>query len=161
MDCYNFSDEGEDDTQSCSDTEASFFIPRNHDRKREKNGVGETKDNLSSCEDVQRIGGFPRSDCKENLSKTFRKPGEDGKAHEERKGSDALLCSQVDMSASTSGASSMMESSGVGLPKVRQPSRSSVSQDSLEEQFERTLSFISQGGSWNVDSDYMSTSLYN
>ncbi|XP_047482139.1 uncharacterized protein LOC125034437 isoform X2 [Penaeus chinensis] len=161
MDCYNFSDEGEDDTQSCSDTEASFFIPRNHDRKREKNGVGETKDNLSSCEDVQRIGGFPRSDCKENLSKTFRKPGEDGKAHEERKGSDAMLCSQVDMSASTSGASSMMESSGVGLPKVRKPSRSSVSQDSLEEQFERTLSFISQGGSWNVDSDYMSTSLYN
>ncbi|ROT85654.1 roundabout-like protein [Penaeus vannamei] len=158
MDCYNFSDEGEDDTQSCSDTEASFFIPRNHDRKREKMSVGETKENLSSCEDVQRIGGFPRSDCKENLSKTFRKPGEEGK---ERKGSDALLCSQVDMSASTSGASSMMESSGVGLPKVRQPSRSSVSQDSLEEQFERTLSFISQGGSWNVDSDYMSTSLYN
>lgn len=161
MDCYNFSDEGEDDTQSCSDTEASFFIPWNHDRKREKNGAGETKDNLSSSEDVQRFSGFPRSDCKENLSKSFCKPSEDAKPREEGKDPDAMLCSQVDMSASTSGTSSLMESSGVGLPKARQPSRSSVSQDSLEEQFERTLSFISQGGSWNVDSDYMSTSLYN
>lgn len=52
LDCYNFSDEDEDITQSCSDTEASFFIP--HERKHSLQRRVDDKDIDSSCEDLHK-----------------------------------------------------------------------------------------------------------
>ncbi|KAK7076447.1 hypothetical protein SK128_000128, partial [Halocaridina rubra] len=172
MDCYNFSDEEEDETQSCSDTEASFFIPRDLERKGVELSMGrERKDTVdSSYEDIQRplkermptrSGMIP-----EKIPSAFRRVlGEELTSHcegDQRVVNPLKGPKQKTDSGSTSGVSS----SSPLIPERSESSSgrkmsSKSSQDSLEEQFERTLNMISQGGSCMLDSDYMSTSAYN
>ncbi|XP_068224000.1 uncharacterized protein [Palaemon carinicauda] len=177
MDCYNYSDEDEDETQSCSDTEASFFIPHDHLMKggsRNSNSTGRDRKSTvdSSYEDIQRpIRDRLRSGSgtiSDNIPSTFRRVlGEERttQTEVERKQSNSMKSSKRNTdSGSTSGISSsspMVAEFSESSPARKMSSRSSASQDSLEEQFERTLSMISQGGSCNLDSDYLSTSAYN
>ncbi|XP_066989236.1 roundabout homolog 1-like [Macrobrachium rosenbergii] len=177
MDNYNFSDEDEDETQSCSDTEASFFIPHDHLMKgdsRTSSSTGRERKSTvdSSYEDIQRpIRERLRSSSvtmADKMPSTFRRVlGEERmvKTEGDRKPSSSAKGSKKNTdSGSTSGISSsspLVAECSESSPARKMSSRSSASQDSLEEQFERTLSMISQGGSCNLDSDYLSTSAYN
>lgn len=174
---YNFSDEDEEDdmTQSCSDTEASFFIPR--DRKREFITRGETKQNGAPYDDIPRsmVGllRVSRALDESNFPATFGKvAGEERGQKGARKNSkSSLKCPEkqnVEFSTSnttlTSGNSSSNPMVTETVPKssVRRVScHSSASDDSLEDQFEKTLNMIAQGGSTTLDSDYLSTSTYH
>lgn len=155
MDCYNFSDEDDDITQSCSDTEASFFIP--HDGRRGSDSRGEVKDSPGDDSHTP-FSSLLRSSCAvddTNFPNTFLRPaGEERNTKDKNsiyssKGPDA-----TPESLPTSNTSSLnpLVADGSETSSTRRVScRSSFSQDSLEEQFERTLSLISQGVAGNLD----------
>nr|XP_053626590.1 uncharacterized protein LOC128684451 [Cherax quadricarinatus] len=154
LSCYNFDDD-DDITQSCSDTEASFFIP--HDMKRQQK-EGDMKDNNSVRDKRQgHISSFYSSHTSGEVScpKELRKLEQ---SHRDGQSStSSLKCpdqSVESSSTSTSGASTLnpLTVEDLETSSTRRVScHSSLTQDSLEEQFERTLNMITHGGSANLD----------
>lgn len=156
MDDYNFSDDEDDITQSCSDTEASFFIP--HDRKREPSGRGETKAD-SPCDDIHRpFSNLFRLSCAMddiNFPSEFLRASVEERSKRDKKSVNSSKSPDQNTEsfpASNTSSLNPLVADGSETSSTRRVScRSSFSQDSLEEQFERTLSMISHGVSENLD----------
>ncbi|KAK8393989.1 hypothetical protein O3P69_006293 [Scylla paramamosain] len=158
MDCYNYSDDDPDATQSFSDTEASFFIPQEL-RRRDP-----SKENDSSCEDLHRPlkeqGAARRTASDDAFQRELQKVVEKKSDQDKNKQSNSLrylYC--VTESPSNCDSTSAKPLSAESLKRIS--SRSSMSQDSLENQFEQTLRMISQGASCNLDSDSVSVSAFD
>ena len=158
MDCYNYSDDDPDATQSFSDTEASFFIPRELRRQ------DPSKENDSSCEDLHRplkeqvpTRRAASDDAfQQELQKVVEKKSDQNKSKQSNSLRYLYCMTESPINSDSTSAKPLSTES---LKRIS--SRSSMSQDSLENQFEQTLRMISQGASCNLDSDSVSVSAFD
>ncbi|XP_050706829.1 uncharacterized protein LOC126992214 isoform X2 [Eriocheir sinensis] len=163
MDCYNYSDEDCDATHSCSDTEASFFIPHNDIRERELERRRPSMGDVGLHQDFQKaLDKEAKSKEREfriaHLSTSFmgdarleQELQKDGNKESNPKDKKIPSSLQSRDSSTNSVNSSSKPQSAKSSKRVS--SRSSMSQDSLEEQFEQTLRMISQAEFYNLDSE--------
>lgn len=178
MDCYNYSDEDGDITHSCSDTEASFFIPHNDRREKELERRRPSMGDVGLQQDLQKAQD-KEAKSKErefrivHLSTSFmgdvrleqelQKAGDkEPNSKDKKHTSTSRRCESASQESSTNSVSLLNKSQSAKSSK-RISSRSSMSQDSLEEQFEQTLRMISQAEFYDLDSenlDNLSTSAF-
>ena len=155
MDCYNYSDEDGDITHSCSDTEASFFIPQElHRRDHSKVNDSPYVDINGPIKDVPVTTSTTNDDrFQQQLQKVVEKDSNEDKDK---------LWSSLRHLYHVAECSSNCDKKPLSAERLRRiSSRSSMSQDSLENQFEHTLRMISQGASCNLDSDNVSVSAFD
>ncbi|KAG0723562.1 hypothetical protein GWK47_042473 [Chionoecetes opilio] len=163
MDCYNYSDEDGDVTHSCSDTEASFFIP--HDGRQDLHAADASKESSPSCDDLHRSlknqlassSSINEARFQQELQKVIEK---ESNQKDNKTPSSSLrhfyLAAESSLNCDASSAKLI---SAESLRRIS--SRSSMSQDSLEDQFEHTLRMIAQGPACNIDSDSLSVSAFD
>lgn len=168
MDCYNYSDEDGDTTHSCSDTEASFFIPRDDRQKREVEKRRPSMCDVGFAQDFQKAlekesesteWKLQSRDISTSFMGDFRLEQElqkvENSKHTFKEKNIPNSSLKHDDAIQEPSTNSLKSCSKPLLPKSSKTINSclSMSQDSLDEQFEQALRMISQAEFYSLSSD--------